>query len=128
MTQTQWRLKTFMEANRVRPGDLARATEGKLSRAGIYGLLTDERPQNVHFATLDVLLPALAAITGQPVNVGDLIVYEGAVRNPTAKTWRDLAGAFDDPTSPSDMAENHDYYLGEAESEEYDRMTLQGEP
>ena len=126
MTQTQWRLKAFMEAHRVRPGDLARATGGKLSRAGIYGLLTDERPQNVHFATLDALLPALAAITGRPVNVEDLIVYERASKNPAAKTWRDLAGAFDDPASPGDTAENHDRYLGEAESEDYDRMTFQG--
>ena len=53
--------------------------------------------------------------------------HEAATSKPKKKTWRDLAGAFDDPTSPGDIAENHDYYLGEAESEDYDRMTLQGE-
>lgn len=76
VTQTHWKLKQFMELHHIRPGDLARATGGELSRAGLYRLLTNERPTGIHFSTLDALLPALEAITGQPVEIADLISYE----------------------------------------------------
>lgn len=121
MTQTTWKLKTFMETHRVRPGELARATEGKLSRAGIYGLLSDERPQSVHFATLDALIPALSGILGERVEITDLIDYGGLPPEPDTKrgAWRRLRGALNDPDSPGDIAERHDYYLGESLVEEH---------
>lgn len=122
MTQTQWRLKEFLETHRLRPSQLTRATEGKLSRAGIYGLLSDERPQSVHFATLDALLPALRELTGETVQISDLLEYAEGVPDsaPKGSAWRRLIGALDDPDSPGDIAEQHDKYLGKALSAEYD--------
>lgn len=118
-----------METHRVRPGELARATEGKLSRAGIYGLLSDERPQSVHFATLDALIPALSGILGERVEITDLIDYGSPSPEPDTKrgAWRRLIGAIQDPDGPTDIAERHDDYLGEIEAREYDRATFRGE-
>lgn len=122
----QWRLKEYLTEHRIKPGELAKLTEGKLSRTAIYGLIQDAPPQGVNFATLNAILPALERITGEPVEVGDLIAYE-PVRLPTQKaSWRKLIGALDDPDSPGDVAERHDHYLGEALAEEHDAMTLRG--
>lgn len=129
MTQTTWKLKEFMDMHRVRPGELARATEGKLSRAGIYGLLTDERPQSVHFATLDALIPALSGILGERVEITDLIDYGGLPTETNTKrgAWRRLIGAIHDPDGPTDIAERHDDYLSDIEAQEYDQATFRGE-
>ncbi len=126
---TQWKLKQFMEEHRIKPGDLARITEGQLSRASIYDLIRDERPRGVNFATLDALLPALSGILGERVEVADLIAYEGEAEAPTLrkKAWRKLIGALQDPDSPGNIAERHDHYLSEAQSAELDAMSLRGE-
>ena len=76
--------------------------------------------------SLTAILEALDVELTVQAKDADLL-EEATTSKPKKKTWRDLAGAFDDPTSPDDMAENHDHYLGEADSEDYDRMTLQGE-
>ena len=79
-------------------------------------------------AVLPTSLTAVLEALGVELTVQEKDVDANEPRDqPAKKTWRDLAGAFDDPDSPGDIAERHDHYLGEAESEEYDRMTLQGE-
>lgn len=129
MDTVKWRLKDFLDRHGLSTYQLVDKTHGKLSRTGVYRL-TDNDLKGVRFESLAAIIPALRELTGEEVQISDLLEYdEGTTTPPKAKkkTWRDLAGAFDDPASPDDMAENHDHYLGEAESEEYDRMTLQGE-
>lgn len=118
---TQWKLKQFMENHRIKPGDLAKVTEGKLSRTSIYGLLQDDRPRGVNFATLDALIPALSRILNEPVEITDLITYGDELEGvpPRRKAWRKLRGALNDPDSPGDIAERHDHYLGEALRQEH---------
>lgn len=118
---THWNLKKFMEDHRIKPGDLARATEGKLSRTSIYGLLQDDRPRGVNFATLDALIPALSGILNEPVEITDLITYgnEPEELPPRKKAWRKLRGALNDPGSPGDIAARHDHYIGEALRQEH---------
>ncbi len=110
-----------MERHRIKPGDLAKVTEGQLSRTSIYSLLQDDRPRGVNFATLDALIPALSGILNEPVGVTDLITYgtEPEELSPRKKAWRKLRGALNDPDSPGDIAARHDHYLGAALLEEH---------
>lgn len=126
--QTHWKLKQFMDIHRIKPSDLARATKGQLSRTSIYGLLQDERPRGVNFATLDALIPALSGILNEQVEVTDLITYGSKPETPVPrkKAWRRLIGALQDPDSPGDIATRHDDYLAEAVAEEQDAGTLRG--
>lgn len=118
---TQWKLKKFMEDHRIKPGDLARATEGKLSRTSIYSLMQDDRPRGINFATLDALIPALSRILKEPVEITDLITYgdESEEAPQRKRAWRKLRGALNDPDSPGDIAARHDHYLGETLHQEH---------
>jgi DNA-binding Xre family transcriptional regulator len=117
---TIWKLKEFMKAHRIKPGELARSTHGQLSRAGVYGLLRNERPQSVHFETLDALLPALRELTGKGVEVGDLIVYGELPQTESQRNaWRKLIGTLNDPDSPGDVSRRHDDYIDAAINAEH---------
>ena len=72
---TMWRLKDYLQQHNVTPYALAIKTEGKLSRNTIYSLVR-EQPQRLQLKTLDVLIPALTELTGEPVDVTDLLAYE----------------------------------------------------
>jgi hypothetical protein len=74
---TTWKLKDYLKQHGVTPYALSIKTEGKLSRNTIYSLVR-ERPQRLQLKTLDVLIPALTELTGEPVSVTDLLAYEPA--------------------------------------------------
>lgn len=127
MDTIKWRLKEFLDEHELSAYQLVDKAHGRLSRTGVYRLTADDL-KGVRFDSLATIIPALRELTGERVEIGDLLEYVDESPAPRSKkTWRDLAGAFDDPDSPGDVAERHDHYLGEAESEEYDRSTLQGE-
>lgn len=99
----------------------------KLSRTSVYAL--SRSAEAIRLDTLDTLLPALSALTGQRVEVGDLIVYDGDSAELPAKkkAWRRLIGGLQDPDGPADMAERHDDYLAEAEWEDHQAGRLRGQ-
>ncbi len=123
----KWTLKNYLEANDLSAYRLVQTA--KVSPTTVYALARGDH-ERVSLEVLDKVLAGLEQLTGKPAEIGDLLVREpdaATARPASKKTWRDLAGTFDDPDSPGDVAINHDKYLGEVLSEEYDRMTLQGE-
>lgn len=121
----RWKFKEFLEAHNLNTSQVVDKTEGKLSRKGVYRL-TDDELKGVRFESLAAIIPALRELTGEDVAVGDLLEYVGEAP-PKKKTWRDLIGALGDVDGPTDMAERHDDYLGEALLEEHEQGTLRGE-
>lgn len=71
---TAWRLKDYLRQHNVTPYALSLKTGGRLSRNTIYSLVR-EQPQRLQLKTLDVLIPALMELTGEPVSVTDLLAY-----------------------------------------------------
>lgn len=126
METVKWRLKEFLDEHGLSTYQLVDKAHGKLSRTGVYRL-TDSDLSGVRFESLAAIIPALRELTGEEVQVGDLLEYTGPPA-PTSqkKAWRKLIGALQDPDSPGDIAERHDHYLGEALAEEHDAMTLRG--
>lgn len=86
-----WKLKTFLKQHRVTPNALAEHVKGKLSKTAVYNLVGEKPPTGVHFETLDVLIPALTALTYQPVSLYDLMEYQ---LDPSAELdWRSHIGS-----------------------------------
>ena len=106
------------------PAQVHDRAQGGLSRKGVYRL-TDKELKGVRFESLAVIIPVLRELTGKEVEVGDLLEYVDD-EPPKKKTWRDLIGAAGDVDGPTDMAEHHDEYLGEAELHDHEQMSLQG--
>ncbi len=125
MDAVRWKFKEFLHAHGLSTSQVVDKTHGKLSRNGVYRL-TDDELKGVRFESLAAVIPALSELTGKDVQVGDLLEYVGE-EPPRKKTWRDLIGAAGDVDGPTDMAERHDDYLGEALLEEHDRMHLRGQ-
>ena len=48
----------------------------KMSRTAVYGLVQEDQPKAVYLETLNAVLPALRELTGEEVDVSDLIAYE----------------------------------------------------
>lgn len=125
MDTIRWKLREFLEEHSIHASQVVDKAQGKLSRTGIYRL-TDEELKGVRFESLAVIIPALRELTGEDVQVGDLLEYVGE-EPPRKKTWRDLIGAGGSVDGPTDIAERHDEYLGEAELREHEQMHLLGE-
>lgn len=120
---TQWKLRGFLDAHKITPNALAEQVKGKVSKNAIYNLVGKEEPAGVNFRTLDAVLPALAEMTHKEVRINDVLDYEAP---PPEPEWMRLAGAFDDPESPGDVAERHDYYLDQAVNQEHEE-SIRGE-
>lgn len=73
---TTWKLRDYLHERRIKPATLARKMDGKMSRTAVYGLVQLEPPKAVYLETLNAMLPALRAITGEEVKVSDLLEYE----------------------------------------------------
>lgn len=111
----KWKLKTYLEENGVTPHALA--LESKLSLNSVYPAVrgTAER---VSLATLDRMLAALDQLTGKRVSLADVLERDED-NQPRARGLLDLAGSFDDPDSPGDVARRHDDYLDKTLAEEH---------
>ena len=73
---TRWKLKSFLDANDITVYKLSMKTEGALSRNTLYSLTGDKPPTRLEIKTLDVLIPALRALTGKDIEVSDLLEFE----------------------------------------------------
>lgn len=51
-----------------------------MSRNAVYGLVAEEPPKAIYFETLDAVLPALRELTGEDVQVSDLLEYQPSER------------------------------------------------
>lgn len=111
----KWMLKEYLTRHDLTAYQLAKATG--LSVNTIYPLARGEA-QRVSLETLQTVLGALDELTGERVSLTDVLEREAPDDQPK-KSWLDLAGTFDDPDSPGDVAINHDKYLGEALMEEH---------
>jgi DNA-binding Xre family transcriptional regulator len=120
MDTVKWKLKEFLEQHNLSAYQLVDKAHGGLSRTGVYRL-TDSDVSGVRFESLAAIIPALRELTGEEVQIGDLLEYVGEPPAPDARrsAWRRLRGALDDPDSPGDVAERHDHYLGEALHQEH---------
>jgi len=127
MDTVKWRLKEFLSKHNLSTYQLVDKAHGKLSRTGVYRL-TDDDLKGVRFESIAAIIPALRELTGEDVDIGDLLEYTGPPAPlPQKKAWRRLIGAFQDPDGPTDMAERHDDYLAEAEWEEHQAGSLRGQ-
>lgn len=127
MDTVRWKLKDFLDAHNLSAYQLVDKAHGRLSRTGVYRL-TDSDVSGVRFESLAAIIPALRELTGEEVEVGDLLEYVGPpAPTPQKKAWRRLIGALQDPDSPGDIAERHDDYLAEAEWEEHQAGTFRGQ-
>ena len=94
-------------------------------RNTLYNLVNRDR-ERLDLGVLDKVMTALEQLTGERVELTDLLERSAVPSSRQKKSWRELAGSFDDPESPGDVAVNHDKYLGEALLEEH-REGLEGE-
>lgn len=73
---TQMKLKEFLEERDISVYRLAQETEGSLSRTSLYSLTSQTSPpKGILFESLDTLIPALRELTGEEVNIEDLLEY-----------------------------------------------------
>lgn len=115
----EWKLKDYLAQHDITAHQLA--LESKLSVNSVYPVVRG-KAERVSLATLDKMLEALDRLTGEKVELTDLLTREperAVAPNPKKGAWRKLRGALNDPNSPGDIAERHDYYLGEALLEEH---------
>lgn len=73
---TTWKLRDYLHDHRIKPATLATHLQGRISRTAIYGLVAAEPPKAIYLETLDAVLPALRELTGEDVQVSDLLEYE----------------------------------------------------
>lgn len=111
----KWTLKEYLTRHDLTAYQLAKATG--LSVNTIYPLARGEA-KGIQLETLQTVLGALDELTGARVELTDVLEREAPNERPV-QSWLDLAGTFDDPDSPGDVAINHDKYLGEALMEEH---------
>ena len=86
-----WKLKAFLSENQITPNTLAEHVKGKLSKTAVYNLVGDKQPSGINFATIDILIPALTALTHQSVSLHDLMEYRPSLSS--GLDWRSHIGA-----------------------------------
>lgn len=75
-----WKLRDYLHQRGIKPATLARQLGDTMSRTAVYGLVKDKPPKAIYFETLDAILPALRTLTGEDVQVSDLLEYEPTER------------------------------------------------
>ena len=116
----RWKLQDYLNRHDLNAHRLVKASG--LSSNTVYPMTRGDA-QRVSLATLETVLIALRDLTGEKVGVGDLLELEDAPA--TGAPWEALAGLFDVPGTPTDGADNHDYYIDEALAEEHEE-SVQG--
>lgn len=113
----RWRLRQYLDEHDISAYALTKTAA--LAPNTVYGLARGDQSR-VDLGVLDEVIAGLEQLTGQTVTFDDLLEREGpSTQLQQKKSWRDLAGTFDDPTSPGDVAANHDKYLGKALLDEH---------
>ncbi len=74
METIRWKLREYLDTHGVSAYKLAELSNGRLSRTGIYRLTADDL-KAIRFESLGVLIPALRELTGEQVEVSDLLEY-----------------------------------------------------
>ena len=110
----RWRLRDYLNEHNLSAYALTRAAD--VAPNTVYALARGDS-ERISLAVFDKVLAGLEKLTGRPVSVADLLERETTAQ--PKKSWLDLAGSFDDPTSPGDISVNHDKYLSEALLEEH---------
>ena len=127
MDTVKWKLKEFLDEHGVTAYKLSQQSQGRLSQTGVYRLTAPDI-KAVRLESLATLIPALRELTGEDVDISDLLEYVGPpAPEPKKKAWRRLIGALEDPDGPTDIAERHDDYLAEIEWEEQQAGSLRGQ-
>lgn len=120
----RWKLKDYLEQNELSAYALIKAAD--VAPNTVYGITRGEH-ERVSLVVLDKVIAGLELLTGRHVDMNDLLERDDAAPDaqPEKRGWLELAGTFDDPTSPGDIAARHDDYLGEALLDEH-REGLEG--
>ena len=104
MALVTWRLKEFLDTHDLTVQQLVDQTRGNLSRTGVYRLTVDDL-KAVRFESIAAILPALRKLTGEDVQISDLIQYtEGESPKPKAR-WYQVVGAVRVPDGTDDATE-----------------------
>lgn len=77
---TTWKLRNYLHDRRIKPAKLATQMGSKMSRTAIYGLVAEEPPKAIYLETIDAIIPALRELTGEDVQLSDLLEYEPTER------------------------------------------------
>ena len=113
------KLREFLKKRDKRVADLIRLTDA--SPTTVYHLAADKGEQ-VKLITLAAVLSGMQRLTGCPVSIADLLVYEpdgdGSIGG--IPVYLELAGLLDDSEGPTDVSINHDEYLVQSLEEEHD--------
>jgi DNA-binding Xre family transcriptional regulator len=117
----RWRLRKYLDEHGVSAYALTKATA--LAPNTVYALARGDQ-RRVDLEVLDKVITGLEQLTGRRVELTDLLERE-PLEERSNRSWLELAGTFDDPTSPGDIAARHDDYLSEALLEEH-REGLEG--
>jgi DNA-binding Xre family transcriptional regulator len=110
----RWRLSSYLSRHHLNANQLSRRSG--LSPTTVYPIARGEI-QRVDLKTLEAILLALRDMTGERVDVGDLLELEET--RETGAPWETLAGLFDVPGTPTDGAHEHDRYIDEALAEDH---------
>lgn len=89
METIRWKLKEYLNQRGVSAYKLAERSNGRLSRTGIYRLTADDL-KAVRFESLAVIIPALRELTGEEVQISDLLEYVPAPveeMDEESRTW-----------------------------------------
>lgn len=116
----EWKLKDYLEKHDITPHRLA--LEAKLSVNSVYPIVRGTA-QRISLPTLERLLTTLDRLSGERVELSELLDRAGE-RKSLRQELLDLAGSFDDPDSPGDVAANHDRYLDAALLDEHKRGSV----
>jgi DNA-binding Xre family transcriptional regulator len=69
----RWKLKDYLDRHGITVYQLAKQTEGKLSRNALYNLA--DNPESIRFENLDTIIIALKEITKKQLKVSDLLEF-----------------------------------------------------
>lgn len=74
MATLEWRFKTYLDQHGITPYRLHKALHGQVSQRLTYDW-AKERPERLHLPVLEKVMSALESITGESVEVADLIKF-----------------------------------------------------
>lgn len=110
----RWTLADYLERHGLNANQVA--MHAGLSPNTVYPMARGDM-RRVDLKTLEAVVLALRDMTGERVEVGDLLELED--KREASAPWEALSGIFDVPGMPRDGSINHDRYLDEALAEEY---------
>lgn len=74
MATLEWKFKEYLKQHDVTPYRLQKELGGQVSHRLSYDWAR-ERPERLHLAVLERVMAALEDLTGEPVEIGDLLTF-----------------------------------------------------